>query len=62
VQLGGDTAAWQLRLLPRDAKVAKLVQSITIAGSGERITGIDTASPDGGFSRMSIAETVTNAP
>jgi hypothetical protein len=62
VQLNGTATAWQLRLLPRDAKVAKLVRAITIAGSGERITSIDTASPDGGDSRMSITETVTDAP
>jgi hypothetical protein len=62
VQLGGDAGNWQLRLLPRDPKVAKLVQSITIAGSGERITSIDTASPDGSLSHMSITETVTDAP
>lgn len=61
-QLGGTPAAWKLRLLPRDTKAAKLVQSITIEGSGARITGIDTASPDGSDSRMSITETVTNAP
>ncbi|MBB5373929.1 LolA-related protein [Acidocella aromatica] len=61
-QLGGDAANWQLQLTPLDPKVAKLVHSITIAGSGERITGIDTASPDGSDSHMSITETVSDAP
>ncbi len=62
VQLGGDAANWQLQLTPLDPKVAKLVRAITIAGSGARITGIDTASPDGSDSHMRIAETVSDAP
>lgn len=62
VRLSGGAAGWQLLLRPRDAKLARLVRSIDIRGSQDRIEAIDTLSPDGGDSAMSISETVTDAP
>ena len=62
VRLSGNAAGWQLLLRPRDRKLARLVQSIEIRGSQDRIKAIDTLSPDGGDSTMSISETVTDAP
>ena len=54
VSLNGEAAAWQLTLLPKDPALARLVQSIVISGSQDRIGTIETASSDGGDSRMSI--------
>jgi outer membrane lipoprotein-sorting protein len=62
VRLSGSAAGWQLLLRPRDAKLARLVQSIEIRGSQDRIEAIDTRSPDGGDSTMIISEAVTDAP
>ncbi len=62
VRLSGSAAGWRLALRPRDAKLARLVQAIEIRGSQNRIETIDTHSPDGSTSTMTINEATANAP
>lgn len=59
VGLRGTEGTWQLRLVPLDARTRKIVKSITIAGSDDRVTGIDTLAPSGGLTRMHVTETIT---
>lgn len=56
VQLTGDAAAWQLRLQPRDAGLAHFVNWISVRGSGDRISQIDTASFNGDATQMQVDE------
>ncbi len=54
VSLTGNAAAWQLRLLPKDRSLRRIVRGLIIRGSGSQITTIDTVSNDGGDSLMRI--------
>jgi outer membrane lipoprotein-sorting protein len=58
VELDGGPASWRLSLTPRTEKVAKLVRSIRISGSGEKITSVETDEADGDISQMSVVEDV----
>jgi hypothetical protein len=60
VTLSGDTTAWQLHLSPKGDALTRFLRAITITGSANHITIIDTASADGSDSRMSI--TPADAP
>lgn len=60
VTLTGDSSAWQLHLSPKGDALTRFLRGITISGTANRITIIDTASADGGDSRMSI--TPADAP
>ena len=61
VQFSGTNAAWRLRLLPRSAASAHFVRLISILGSQDRISEIDTESPNGDHSEMTISENVRDA-
>jgi outer membrane lipoprotein-sorting protein len=58
VQLTGMNSAWRLNLLPRSAGSAHFVRLISILGSQDRISEIDTESPNGDHSEMTISENV----
>ena len=58
VELEGGPTAWRLSLTPRAEKVAKLVSSIRISGSGQKITAVETNEADGDRSEMSVVEDV----
>jgi outer membrane lipoprotein-sorting protein len=57
VQLTGSAAAWQMQLTPTSPALAAFVTRVTIDGTGNRVMLIDTQSPDGSESDMSISET-----
>jgi outer membrane lipoprotein-sorting protein len=61
VQLTGTEAAWRLNLLPRNAESARFLTSIDMLGNGERIGEIDTKSPNGDHSEMTIVEDAKDA-
>lgn len=61
VRLAGDAAHWQLTLKPGQQRLARLVTEIRIAGTGDRITTIDTQDANGDRAETSIAETTVNA-
>ena len=61
VSLSGDAAGWQLTLLPKTAALARFLRSITITGHRNFLDIIDTATADGGDSRMTI-RSAQNAP
>ena len=60
VTLSGNAASWQLHLSPKGDALTRFLRVITISGSANHITIIDTASADGSDSRMSI--TPADAP
>lgn len=61
VTLAGDAKAWQLSLEPKDAKLRKLVASIRIGGSGDKVATVETEEGDGDHSEMSIVEDIHDA-
>ena len=61
VRLNGDAENWQLLLQPRDPHLAHFIQSVRIQGSQSRIRAIDTATPDGDHSVMTITQDVQDA-
>ena len=58
VDLQGSNEAWQLVLTPVEPRLRRLVRSIRILGSGNRIREIETEERDGDRSEMSVAEDV----
>ncbi len=56
VTLNGDSSNWELHLLPKGDTLTRFLRAITISGSANHITTIDTASADGSDSRMSITQ------
>ena len=63
VSLTGSRPAWRLRLLPKDRALRRFVRLIVISGSKNQISMIDTASSDGGDSKMLIrADNQLDAP
>ncbi len=52
--LSGTRADWRLRLVPRDAQLRKYVETISLAGAGERLTRIETVEAGGDRSVMMI--------
>lgn len=61
VTFSGSRAGWQLVLVPKDQGLRHFISWIAIRGDGNRITGIDTASADGGRSEMRITEDLLDA-
>jgi outer membrane lipoprotein-sorting protein len=61
VQLAGMNSAWRLNLLPRSAASAHFVKLISILGSQDRISEIDTESPNGDHSEMTVSENARDA-
>ncbi len=56
VSLSGDAADWELRLVPKDPDLRKLVLAIRIAGSGNSIGRVVTEEAGGDHSEMSIVD------
>jgi hypothetical protein len=61
VQVSGTESVWRLNLQPRSAASARFVRRISILGNQDRISEIDTESPNGDHSEMMISETVVDA-
>jgi outer membrane lipoprotein-sorting protein len=53
-ELSGSSAAWRLRLVPRDAQVKRHVDSITLSGAGARVQRIESLEASGDRSLMTI--------
>ena len=53
-ELSGTRGSWTLRLVPREARVRRAVESITLGGTGVRLTKIDTLEANGDRSVMTI--------
>jgi hypothetical protein len=62
IQLSGAAGAWQLLLRPSDPDVRHILSWLSIRGSGDRVTDIDTGGAQGALTRMSIDETIDDAP
>jgi hypothetical protein len=62
IALSGDAETWQLLLRPRDASVSRFLSWLSIRGSGNRVTEIDTGGARGDLSRMSVDETIDHGP
>jgi outer membrane lipoprotein-sorting protein len=54
VQLSGTRAAWSLRLVPREAQVRRAVDSIALAGAGERLDRLEVVEGNGDRAVMTI--------
>jgi outer membrane lipoprotein-sorting protein len=54
VDFSGTRDAWSLRLVPRDARVARYVESITFAGADARLQRMEAVETSGDRSRMTI--------
>ena len=54
VELSGARASWTLRLVPREARVRRAVESITLGGAGARLSRVDTLEANGDRSVMTI--------
>lgn len=54
VDFFGTRDAWSLRLVPRDARVARYVESITFAGADARLQRMEAVETSGDRSRMTI--------
>ena len=52
--LSGDINAWVLTLVPSDARIAKLLQRITLSGVREQVLGIEYLQADGDRTEMTI--------
>jgi outer membrane lipoprotein-sorting protein len=50
----GSRAAWRLRLVPRDAQLKRLVESITLTGADTRVQRIESLETSGDRSLMTI--------
>jgi hypothetical protein len=62
IQLSGGAERWQLLLRPRDAGLSRFLSWLSVGGSGNRVAEIDTGGAHGDLTRMSIDETIDNAP
>jgi outer membrane lipoprotein-sorting protein len=54
VKLSGTRAAWNLRLVPREAQVRRAVDSIALAGAGARLDRLEVLEGNGDRSVMTI--------
>ncbi|MDE2390280.1 MAG: outer membrane lipoprotein carrier protein LolA [Rhodospirillales bacterium] len=62
LSLSGRADHWQLLLRPRDPALAKMLAWMSITGTGDKITEIDSADTKGGETRMQVRETILHAP
>ncbi|MGH7052189.1 MAG: outer membrane lipoprotein carrier protein LolA [Acetobacteraceae bacterium] len=60
VQLSGDSADWQLLLRPKNRELADFVKWIRIRGSRNRIEAVESKSPNGDTTEMTIGEDVSD--
>jgi hypothetical protein len=58
LQLDGDARSWRLQLTMRDPTLQKIVRSIEIRGSHEKINVIDTEEADGDRSELEVNEDI----
>jgi hypothetical protein len=61
IQLSGSAQTWQLLLRPRDAGLRQFLSWLSIRGSGNRVTEIDTGGAGARLTRMSVDETIDHA-
>jgi hypothetical protein len=61
IQLSGGAGGWQLLLRPIDPGVGRILSWLSIRGSGNRVTEIDTGGAQGALTRMSVDETIDDA-
>ena len=54
VKFSGGREAWQLRLLPREAKLRAYVESVALSGAGPRVQRIEVLESGGDSSVMTI--------
>jgi Outer membrane lipoprotein carrier protein LolA-like len=54
VRVQGARERWTLKLVPRDTELAGVIDSISIAGSGTRVSRIEILEPGGDSSVMTI--------
>lgn len=54
VRLFGSSARWELRLLPTDREVKKVIRQVTVSGSNGEIHLIETVEVDGDGSRIHL--------
>jgi Outer membrane lipoprotein carrier protein LolA-like len=62
IALSGSADTWQLLLRPRDAGLSHVLSWLSIRGSENRVTEIDTGGAGGDLTRMSVDETIDHAP
>jgi len=54
VEVGGNTSEWTIELKPVSKKLSKTIESIQIAGSGQKISEFQTRETDGDVSTMTL--------
>jgi hypothetical protein len=62
VALSGSADTWQLLLRPRDAGLSHFLSWLSVRGSENRVTEIDSGGARGDLTRMSVDETIDHAP
>jgi hypothetical protein len=62
IDLSGNAETWQLLLRPRDAGLGHFLTWLSIRGSGNKVTEIDTGGARGDLTRMSVDETIDHGP
>jgi hypothetical protein len=62
IALSGGAGNWQLLLHPRDAGLSRFLTWLSIRGSQNRVTEIDTGAAGGALTRMRVDETIDHAP
>lgn len=62
IALSGSAENWQLLLHPRDAGLSRFLTWLSIRGSQNRVTEIDTGADGGALTRMRVDETIDHAP
>jgi hypothetical protein len=62
LSLSGGMAHWQILMRPRDAGLLKIMAWMSVTGTGDKITEIDSAGATGDETKMQVRETVLHAP
>ena len=62
VALSGSADTWQLLLRPRGAGLSHFLSWLSVRGSENRVTEIDSGGARGDLTRMSVDETIDHAP
>ena len=62
INLSGNATRWQMVLRPRDPALLHVISWLSIQGSGNQLTEIDTGGAHGDLTRMSVTETIDLAP
>lgn len=56
IELVGDAAHWQMRLLPIEPKTREVMREIRISGRGNWVDSIETLEPNGDHALMKVVE------